>query len=481
MFCYGSAKGEQMLEYLRNASEKPIAKILIGILAFSFVGWGVAEWIFGGAVGDNTLVRVGDSEISAQQFNLEKSRELAKLSREQQRDIYADAESQNRFSQQVLTNLSAQQMAQNRADDLGFVVSDKRIAQEIRMFPEFQENGEFSPFMFDRVLANSGYSEAQFADVLRADIVRSMVLGAFALPVSVPDFAVDAAYNARYALRAIDYVPVKFSDFDVAQPTDEQLMQYYQQNPEMVPESRAVSYVFVPADTTKPDEYDAGYAVAIKVEDDIIAGESMAEAAKKHNAKYVSLAAFNRDNRPVDAVLSDKMLAKIFDMDEAVESEMIELKDGFVFVRVDKINPEHKAEFETVKKSLVQDWKKQEQKKLAYVRANELLVDVNQGNLLSGARSATVSRADGAPIDVLSAAFREAVGTNSIVSGTDVFYVLSVKNAIAPQQDSQKKAKLKEELENMMPNNVIDDYNSFLKREYPIEVNQKLYNRFFMN
>ena len=470
-----------MLEYLRNASEKPIAKILIGILAFSFVGWGVAEWIFGGTAGDNTLVRVGGAEISAQQFNSEKSRELAKMSREQQRDIYADAESQNRFSEQVLMNLAVQQMSQNRADELGFVVSDKRIAQEIRSFPEFQENGEFSPFMFDRVLGSSGFSEAQFAAVLRADIMRSMVLGAFALPMAVPEFAVDAAYNARYALREIDYVPVRYSDFDVAEPTDEQLMQYYQQNPKMLPETRAVSYVFVPADTTKPDEYDAGYAVAIKVEDDIIAGETMLDAANKHNAKYMSLAAFSRDSRPVDAVLSDKMVAKIFDMDEAVESEMIELKDGFVFVRVDKINPEHRAEFESVKKSLVQDWKKQEQKKQAYVRANELLVDVNQGKALNGARAVTVSRADGAPLDVLNAAFRDAVGTNSIVSGADVFYVLSVKNAIEPQQDNQKKAKLKEELENMMRNNVSDDYNSFLEREYPIEVNQKLYNRLFGN
>ena len=72
-----------MLEYLRNASEKPIAKILISILAFSFVGWGVAEWIFGSTANDNTLVQVGDTEISAQEFNLEKSRELAQLSKDE--------------------------------------------------------------------------------------------------------------------------------------------------------------------------------------------------------------------------------------------------------------------------------------------------------------------------------------------------------------------------------------------------------------
>ena len=68
-----------MLEYLRNAADKPVAKILIGILAFSFVGWGVAEWIFGGAASDITLVRVGNHEITINDFNMEKSREMANM------------------------------------------------------------------------------------------------------------------------------------------------------------------------------------------------------------------------------------------------------------------------------------------------------------------------------------------------------------------------------------------------------------------
>ena len=126
-----------MLEYLRNASEKPIAKILISILAFSFVGWGVAEWVLGGSARENTLMTVGNTEISAQEFNLEKSRALAQLSREEQREIYKDVATQNAFVQQVLTKMATQKMAENRANDLGFVVSDRRIAREIREFPEF--------------------------------------------------------------------------------------------------------------------------------------------------------------------------------------------------------------------------------------------------------------------------------------------------------------------------------------------------------
>lgn len=470
-----------MLEYLRNASEKPVAKILISILAFSFVGWGVAEWIFGNVANDNTLVHVGDTEISAQEFNLEKSRALAQLSRDEQRAIYTDTATQNAFSKQILTKMTTKQMAENRADDLGFMVSDKRIAHEIRSFPEFQVNGEFSTLAFDTVLNNSGYSEAAFADVLRGNVLRSMVLGAVGVDVPVPEFAVRAAYDARYGEREIEYATIKYSDFDVAAPSDEQLAEYYKQNPQIVPETRNVSYVIIPAEMSQPDKYDAGYAIAVKFEDDIIAGEPMADAAKAHGAKYVDLGTFDRDNRPVDKILTDTMMAKIFDMDAELESEMIETNDGFVFLRVNKITPSHTAEFESVKKSLMGDWKRAEQKKQAYVRANEVLTDFKSNGKLANGKSATVSRTSGAPTDVLVAAFRGDAGEKSIVPSSDAFYVLNIKDSIAPKMDTKKIADLRKEMQTMSKSGIMDDYNSFLMRKYPIEINEKIFNRFFQN
>ena len=468
-----------MLEYLRNASEKPVAKVLIGILSFSFVGWGVAEWIFGGGAMDTDMMNVGEYPVSVQQYNSQKSADLAAMTREQQRAIYTDLAAQNDFNTKILQKVVTNQMLENRANDLGFVVTDRRIAREIREYPEFQVNGEFSSLAFDRALANSGLSEADFANAVRAQVLRTMVLAAPAQPIKVPNFAVQAAYNARYGLRDIEYATVDYSDFAVATPTDEQLAEYYKQNPQMLPETRAVSYVFVGADMTQPDKYDAGYATAIKIEDDIIAGESMAEAAQNHGAKYVALDAFARDKRPVDKNLTDLLVAKIFDMDEGLESEMIETKDGFLFVRVEKVNPAHVADFESVKRSLVADWKKAEQKKQAYIRANELLVGLNQGDGLKNKKAVQVSRASGAPTDVLVAAFRNGVGTNLIVPGADAFYVLSVRDVILPALDTKKMADLRKEMQNMSDKGIVDDYDAFLKREYPVEINQKVYNRVF--
>ena len=258
------------------------------------------------------------------------------------------------------------------------------------------------------------------------------------------------------------------------------MQDFYKQNPQTVPETRGVSYVFIAADMAQPDKYDAGYAIAVKVEDDIIAGDTMKDAAKKHNVKYVSLKPFARDMRPVDKVMTDAMVEKIFDMDAGLESEMIETKDGFLFVRVDVVNPEHVAGFDSVKKTLATDWKKAEQKKQAYVRANEMLVDLNKKDgTLVNKKSVTVSRTDGAPTELLVPVFRNKIGQNSIESGADAFYVLSVKSAVTPKVDAKKMDALRKEMANMSATSLQEDYNSFLMREYPVQINEKVYNRVF--
>lgn len=467
-----------MLEYLRNASEKPLAKFLIAILAFSFIGWGVAEWIFGGAVSDTNVITVGGADVSVNQFNNHKSQTLGNMTREQQRSIYTDANMMRNFNHRILTDIARQQMLQNRAHDLGFVVSDHRIADQIRQVPAFQENGKFSQYRFDTVLAANGWTEATFAAVLRDDLTRSMVLAGLSQPIKLPEFAVDAAYNARYATREIEYKTVNFKDFKVANPTDDMLQTYYAQHPKMLPETRDVSYAYVSADMSKPDEYDAGMERMVKVEDDIIAGDSLEVAAKKHGAKFVQLKDFARNGATNDANITPQIVAQIFEMDAGTDSETIEVKKGFIIMHLDKINPAHSAEFASVKKDLVPEWTRAEKRKLAYEKANSILVDLNKDNKWTGATNKKVTRAEGAPMAVLNDAFNNRVGTNKIVETPDAFYVLSVKSVQAPQVDKAKRDKLRAELEQMQNYQIQADYDEFLKREYPVKVNEKVYKRF---
>ena len=467
-----------MLEYLRNAADKPLAKVLMFILIFSFVGWGAAEWIFGGESRDTTLIHVGSADVSLQQFNNERSQQLASMSKEEQRASYTDPLKAQQLTNSVMSKLTMNQLAMNRARDLGFVVSDKRIAEEIKSYPQFQVNGQFVPWMFDMVLQNSGLTEKDIANSLGADILRNMTLGATNVPVNVPEFAVDAAYNARYAKRDVKYATLKYSDYKVGEPTSEQLQTYYAQNPKIVPETRSVSYVFVAADMNKPDVYDEKYKHAQQIEDMIISGDSLKVAADKGHAKFASLSKIKRGDKLSDKILNDDLVARLFAMESGTESELLELKDGFVILRVDEIHPQHNAEFKDVEKSLVSDWKKSEQRKQAYVAANEKLIELKDKKSIKNMKDVNVTRTEGAPLVVLNAAFANQNGENVIAEDNDAFYVISVGKTVMPKMDKAKKESLRKELEKMNVRFVQDDYSQFLKRHYPVKVNDKVYNRF---
>ncbi len=467
-----------MLEYLRNAADKPLAKVLMFILIFSFVGWGAAEWIFGGASRDTTLIHVGDSDVSVQEFNNLRSRELAEMSKDEQRAAYTDPAKAAALTNSVMSKLTTNHLAMNRAKDLRFVVSDKRIAEEIRSYPQFQVEGKFQPWMFDMVLQNSGLTEQDIASSLRGDILRNMTMGAVNVQINVPQFAVDAAYNARYAKRDIKYSTVKFADYKVGEPSDEQLKTYYAQHPQIVPETRSVSYVFVAADMSKPDVYDEGFKKAQQIEDMIISGDSLKTAADKYKAKYVQHSNIGRNANLSDKILSPELIAKLFAMESGSESELLELKEGFAILRVDNVHAEHNAEFKDVKKSLISDWKKAEQRKQAYIKANEKLTAMKDNKEVKNLKNASVSRTEGAPLTVLNAAFANQNGDKIIAEDGEAFYVVSVGKTVMPKSDAAKKASLRKELENMSLRFIQDDYSQFLKQEYPVKVNEKVFNRF---
>ena len=305
-----------MLEYLRKASSKPVAKILMGLLIFSFVGWGVANWVFGQAASDDTIVRVGKSPIKIAEFENIKSRQIAQLSKTEQKQLYTVPGAMSQFYGHILSGLTSRKMLANRADYLGIHVSNAKIAAIIRSTPDFQLNGKFSPEKFDYVLRSAGLNEDTYANYLRADIIRDMSVAGISVKLPAPKFASDALYKSKYAMRKIEFKSVPYADFKAQKnPTDSELANAYSQNPKIIPETRSVNYVLMPAKMETPDSYDHGYSAAQKMEDAIIGGESMKVAAKNAGGKFISYPAFGATNVPKDAILDDTMIARIFTMD----------------------------------------------------------------------------------------------------------------------------------------------------------------------
>ena len=474
-----------MLKNFRDASNKPVAKVLMGILVFSFVGWGASSWIFGESGIDDVIVKIGRESVTMKAFEQERGRQMAALSREQQKQIYTDRATGVYFSQQILSKLASQLMLEQRAKYMGLAVTNAAVANAIRTEPAFQQDGKFSAVQFDSVLAMNGLSESTFAEHIRRTLLRDMVLSGVAGGIHVPDFTVTAMHNARHAKRDIEFATVRFEDFKVAgQPTDEQLRDTYAKNPKTIPEFRTVSYVLVTPDSSNPDAMDGAYATAQKIEDAVISGDSMGDAAAKHKAKFTLLPLIGADWKTksgvavADSVLNDVARAAAWRMEEGTESEIFETKSGFVILRVEKIVHAHAADMEEVRPELIHLWKIAEQRKQAYEKANGILIAANKDGKSVG-KQVSVTRASGAPLEVLSAAFSLPVGTKTIIPAGNAFYVLYVINSSLPKMDAAAGTALSREAAAMLSRTIRDDYSAFLSRKYPTKINNRLFKRLF--
>lgn len=466
-----------MIGYLRDMSEKPFAKVLIAILLFSFVGWGVAEWVFG-ASNRSDLISVGSLSVSMDKFQTDRNRRISLLSSANQKLLYTDKKYSSVFHSELIKNTINDLLLENRVKDLDLVVSDKKVADQIKLFPEFQEKGKYSSFKFYNILANNNYTEEKFADFIRNQILKSYLLTPLSMKVNIPDFIIELAYKSRFGKKNINYLVVNSDDFKIPSPSDEKLKEFYLKNPFMTQESRNISYILVKADMNKPNSFDDGYKKAQSLEDYIFGGDSFEVASKKlgSSAKLVSFKNVIQ-NKSYDNILNSDLVSKLFNMDENIETQILETKFGFVIARVDKINERKKVDFENVKQSVLKSWIMEEQKKQAYLKVNSYLTDLNNKKSLPNIKNITVSRTNGLPLEVLSNIYNNKVGSSFIVPSQNSFYLVSIKKDVFEDIDKNKMENLKKELISSYSSMLLADYNSFLLRTYKIKMNDKMINR----
>ena len=74
-----------MLDALRQAASGIVAKVLLALLALSFIAWGVTGRT--GGFGTSQIAQVGDVPVTIQSFNRELEVQMQTVSRQLQRGI----------------------------------------------------------------------------------------------------------------------------------------------------------------------------------------------------------------------------------------------------------------------------------------------------------------------------------------------------------------------------------------------------------
>lgn len=243
-----------MLETLRKGTGTWIAKIFIALLVLSFAVWGVAD-IFGG-YGSQSVAKVGDTEISSQDFQYEFQREVRSLGARLGRNVtFEDARSIG-LDQQILLRLIGDAAIESQANSLGLGVTGNAVGERIKREAAFKgADGAFSQARFYQLLQANNLSEQIFLQRQQRAVILQQITETVTSTHQVPKVMLEAANQFRNETRKLSYINVPLSKFgEITEPSTENAREYYNSHKSefRAPETRKIGVIsLTPAELAK--------------------------------------------------------------------------------------------------------------------------------------------------------------------------------------------------------------------------------------
>lgn len=190
---------------------RTLAQVLLGAVGLSFVGFGFVG--LEGLGGKNYIAKIGDEVITRND-----------LDRAMRGEANADRE-------QVFQRLLSQAYLFEGAKQLGIVISDEQIKQDIVDTPQFHNaQNQFDPQLFQNFLQSSGLSEQQFMDERRRELTFSALLATLNANIS-SDQQVQAFINQQLSPRMVRRAGLSVEDFaSKVKVSDAELQKFYHAN-----------------------------------------------------------------------------------------------------------------------------------------------------------------------------------------------------------------------------------------------------------
>jgi peptidyl-prolyl cis-trans isomerase D len=161
-----------MFDVVRN--NRKVIQIVLALIILPFAFFGIDSF-FRDGVSIKDVAKVGDSSISLPEFQ--------QALREQQDRIRPSLRGQDpamlespQLKRAVLDNLVQRRLLMVYANKAKLAVSDDQLVRLITSVPTLQDNGQFSPQLYEALIASRGMSKAMFEHNLRQDLVVQQAL-----------------------------------------------------------------------------------------------------------------------------------------------------------------------------------------------------------------------------------------------------------------------------------------------------------------
>jgi peptidyl-prolyl cis-trans isomerase D len=229
-----------MLQKIRDKITGWVAAVFLGAIAVVFIFWGIDF-----QSGANTYaVKVNGEKVPVQTVQRAWQQRLSQMQQMLRGEVPPDLVKAQQTA--MLDQFVQQTLLKQRAEELGYQVSDQALATRVREIPQFQADGKFSSDRYDAMLRQAGFTPTQFEADLKTELLITQVQNA----VVDSSFALPYEIERRYVLdkqeREIDYALIPASSFaGQIQVTDEQIQAWYDKNKSqfMSPETVDLEYL----------------------------------------------------------------------------------------------------------------------------------------------------------------------------------------------------------------------------------------------
>lgn len=396
-----------MLKVIRKGVDTIFVRILLGIIALSFVGFGGVTFMRGNSQGNVVEFSKTDS-ITIEEFMQAKQQKIDMLQKQNQITLTEEQLQEINIDSSVLQDLIAKAMFAYLAQIYDFDISHQQVINFVKKAPMFQnESGVFDMEIFKGFFRNAPNKEEEYLSYIKTQIINSTLVNLFMHSYKTPKIMNKniVEYMAETKEAHIYKMDLTFVDktFKPEEPSDEILEKMYQDNIKTfaTSEKRSFRYIKVSEkfvqDKIKLDEselkqfyeenkeeFGNSFKDAEKnirhalmqvrleeslvelsknLDDDRSNGMSLAEIATKYDIKVMEVSDMTRN--AMESSKNEDLLdlaSNVFEMPEGELSYPIEIrgKNEILMVELVTIKPLTQKTFAEVKDEVKKLWQKQE-------------------------------------------------------------------------------------------------------------------------
>ncbi len=223
-----------MLTTLRNSSKNSILKIIFGtlltILIISFGMWGTEDLV-GVTQKQSTVATVGKIDVSAQEFYSLYSRQTEEIRKLLGSSLDIKKSREFGYVDRALSSLINRALFNNEALQLGLSVSDINVRDKILRDDAFKDDlGQFSELVFRQLISESGYTEDSYVEGTRQDLAREQMVETISTSLIIPNVMKNSLSKYNLEERTVDYLTIKVEEEKFAEPSNEEIRKYYEEN-----------------------------------------------------------------------------------------------------------------------------------------------------------------------------------------------------------------------------------------------------------